>query len=239
MKRHGFTLIELLVVIAIIAILAALLMPALASAKKRAVQTQCLNNYKNVGVALQLFADEHEDQLPPGGTNSLYLTQLPVYGAGRDFNRDLSYYLASYLSLPSPEQVGDATNLIQVMLCPAYVKALPGITDGKYDPGSDLYSHAYCFAVSRYVLVQPSGFPFGQQNTGDASMKLSAIAQVKPLSDAWATADMDWDATGDPTLLGTDRTPYVAISPVHGATRSALFFDMHVDKIKNEDWTVY
>jgi len=239
MKRRAFTLIELLVVIAIIAILAAFLLPALSSAKKKAVQTQCLSNYKNVGVALQLFVDEHDDQLPPGGTNSLYLTQLPVYGAGRDFNKDLSYYLAPYLSLPAPEQVGDTTNLIKVMVCPAYLKSLPGSTDGKYDPQSDAFSHAYCFAVSRYVLVEPSGFPFGWQSTGDESMKLSAIAQIKPLSEAWATADMDWEATGDPTRLGTDRTPYVAIAPVHGATRSALFFDMHVDKIKNEDWTVY
>ncbi|HEX4342943.1 MAG TPA: prepilin-type N-terminal cleavage/methylation domain-containing protein [Verrucomicrobiae bacterium] len=239
MKRRAFTLVELLVVIAIIAILAALIMPVLSSAKKKAVQTECLSNYKNVGVALQLFVDEHDDQLPPGGTNSLFLTELPVYSAEGDFNRHLSYYLASYLSMPAPEQSSGVTNLIKVMLCPAYVKGLPGNTEGNYQPESDAFSHAYCFAVSRYTLNPPTGFPFGLQGADEPAMKLSALAALKPLSEAWATADLDWDATVSPESLGSNRTPYVAMAPVHGATRTALFFDMHVDKIKNENWQAY
>ena len=87
----GFTLIELLVVIAIIAILAALLLPALARAKSQGLRTACVNNQKQIAIAYKLYVDDNQGSFPVhsgwadfGGKQATNYPDIPAQVSGRD-----------------------------------------------------------------------------------------------------------------------------------------------------------
>ena len=88
----GFTLIELLVVIAIIAILAAMLLPALSSAKQKAQSIKCLNNMKQWGLAFHMYADDNHDAVPDEGDVGSAINSLGSPSATDNY--DIAWYNA-------------------------------------------------------------------------------------------------------------------------------------------------
>jgi prepilin-type N-terminal cleavage/methylation domain-containing protein/prepilin-type processing-associated H-X9-DG protein len=215
--RAGFTLIELLVVIAIIAILAAMLLPALARAKQRAVSIQCVSNLKQTGIALQMYIDDNQQKMPG-----------PVWsGAWASYDKTASlefiYYIANYLGSPAPSA---QTVIAKTFVCPGYEKSAPNVSTLV---GRKIYLLNTDIDPNPLNRISPFGIP-DLAGAGVQPLRYSALDGFVSRSELFAISDVDQAIPSlDPTVTWWDQLPN---KPTHGAVRNQLFFDWHVQSVK-------
>ncbi len=112
-RRHAFTLIELLVVISIIALMIALLLPALSGARESGRRSLCMSNLRQIGIATEMYKEENNDRLPPCIVNEGEPTQESWDG-----------FLQPYINANAPKpkvpgyEGGDPFDVVDAFICP-------------------------------------------------------------------------------------------------------------------------
>ncbi|MFH0796613.1 MAG: DUF1559 domain-containing protein [Candidatus Omnitrophota bacterium] len=157
MKKKGFTLIELLVVIAIIAILAAMLLPALARAREQARRANCISNLKQMGLATHMYAQDYSETFPvawPSGGRTA-ATDLTALVAGNYITATKTYVCPS-----SSDKATTTTSLNVGYLSYAYAKDLTETT-----------------TVDSVVLIDQSGSTVSLWTGTYSSNRLTATPQ--------------------------------------------------------------
>jgi prepilin-type N-terminal cleavage/methylation domain-containing protein/prepilin-type processing-associated H-X9-DG protein len=213
-KRHkpGFTLIELLVVIAIIAILAAMLLPALASAKQKAWKTSCVSNLHQIGLSLRMFADDNSELFPESGNDIHWGTIDAVTQKAGWMEQMLSY--------------AGSTNVYN---CPGNVQ-LPVNMQGPFDyfngdRAAFIVAGADASVKSTAILL-PSAFVLSGDTCGIPNV--SGGGSFDPFD-----ADKD-DYTQNCVGGPTNGTPY-ELWQVHSLGQNVLFADGHSQWFKGYD----
>jgi prepilin-type N-terminal cleavage/methylation domain-containing protein/prepilin-type processing-associated H-X9-DG protein len=170
--KSGFTLIELLVVIAIIAILAAILLPALARAKTKALTTRCDNNNRQISLGMMMYAGDNNDFLPPLNTGNF---NLGTFGPP-------NIWWFGYLNNGNYLTSSKVAN--NVWRCPA-------VQDTDIQPGT---TNFYNNPTEGYGPLEGNGgtegiIRFGTDDTGKplGSLKISALKRPSQL---WLVGDV-------------------------------------------------
>ena len=189
-NRHGgrernFTLIELLVVIAIIAILAAMLLPALNGARERAKSIKCTSNLKQIGTGFTVYTMENNDCVP-----------VAAWLLDGDKNRTWQDLLYMAGGLPEPETIRDAENknpripCSGIWLCPStpVSKSTPGVTAVINN------SFSYGCNVDRMIIPIPGVDGAGAYPRGAKTLPIKLTRIPQPGQRA-AVLDSEWCST--------------------------------------------
>ncbi len=206
---RGFTLIELLVVIAIIAMLAALVVPAVSRSINRASSVTSKNNLRQIFIAIQRYASDHDDKLP-GPLWATASAQLTIWNGEPDGNKNqLASVLSPYLGY-SPR--GNNTFYYPAFDYPAFKLGKRPTAPGYY--------------ISRFMNVDGTlYFPVGCMGNSspgaDTTMKFSHVGTIAPAEKPFIL-ETDYELLPDKGFSNL-----LPLEPVHG-DRNALFYGGHV-----------